>query len=119
MRSVCRHCHHKYVNRPRGLCFHCFYAPGVRDLYPTCSKYGRRGVPMRNEDKHPLPTPTACLPGTEAKVEVLEARALAGEQLFSPLDARDKESDGPRTQRRRGSYRLQFREYSHSYEVME
>ena len=30
----CRHCHERKVCRPRGLCWRCYYAPGVRDQYP-------------------------------------------------------------------------------------
>ena len=39
----CRHCHEGPVNRPRGLCWSCYYRPGVRDLYPSTSKFARRG----------------------------------------------------------------------------
>jgi hypothetical protein len=33
--TVCRHCNKHPVNRPRGLCWKCFYTPGVRALYPA------------------------------------------------------------------------------------
>ena len=41
---ICRHCRRSGVNRPRGLCWTCYYTPGVRELYPSGSKYARRGV---------------------------------------------------------------------------
>jgi hypothetical protein len=73
------------VNRPRGLCWLCFYAPGVKDRYPSSSRYGRRGV-GNIAGGHALPEPTACLPGTPEKVAVLAARAAAGLALFHPAD---------------------------------
>lgn len=36
---ICRHCRRPSVNRPRGLCWTCYYEPGVRDLFPVTSKY--------------------------------------------------------------------------------
>jgi hypothetical protein len=39
---ICVHCCKKKVNRPRGLCWGCYYTPGVRDLYPITSKFGKR-----------------------------------------------------------------------------
>ena len=41
---LCRHCQKVRSNRPRGLCWSCYYTPGVRDLYPSTSKFARRGV---------------------------------------------------------------------------
>jgi len=29
---ICRHCQKSKVNRPRGLCWSCYYRPGVREL---------------------------------------------------------------------------------------
>ena len=37
---ICRHCNKNKVNRPRGLCWDCYYMPGVRDLYPMPIKPG-------------------------------------------------------------------------------
>lgn len=39
---LCRHCGREPANRPRGLGWACFYTPGVRDLYPSTSKYAAR-----------------------------------------------------------------------------
>jgi hypothetical protein len=78
----CRHCNRTKVNRPRGLCWSCYYAPGVRDLYPSTSKFAKRGVPDFN-GRAREPAPATRSPGD---VEVLEARAVAGESLFHPDD---------------------------------
>ena len=44
MIPICKHCEKSKVNRPRGLCWSCYYPPGVKDMYPSTSKYARRGV---------------------------------------------------------------------------
>lgn len=83
----CRHCHHTRVNRPRGLCWSCYYAPDVRDRYPTISKFGRRG-PGNFHGQLPLPQrPTEALPGSPEKVAVLEERVRLHFQLWHPRDA--------------------------------
>ena len=43
---LCRHCNRRPSNRPRGLCWTCYYTPGLRDQYPSTSKFGRRGVEL-------------------------------------------------------------------------
>ena len=84
---LCRHCNRVPSNRPRGLCWSCYYTPGVRDLYPSTSKFARRGVSDYNGDGQ-LPTePTSALPGSAEKVAILEARAARGESLWHPHDA--------------------------------
>jgi hypothetical protein len=84
---MCRHCNHVKSNRPRGLCWSCYYTPGVRDLYPSTSKFARRGIGDFN-GKAPLPPePTDALPGTAEKVSVLEERARLGLSLWHPADA--------------------------------
>jgi len=84
---LCRHCQKVNSNRPRGLCWSCYYSPGVRDLYPSTSKFARRGVGNGNH-KSEMPEPTDALPGTPEKVVVLEERARLGQCLWHPLDAR-------------------------------
>lgn len=37
--KLCRHCKESSANRPKGLCWSCYYTPGVRKLYPSTSKY--------------------------------------------------------------------------------
>jgi len=85
-RPLCRHCNRKFVNRPRGLCWTCWYTPGVRALYPSTSKFARRGVPDYC-GRSPLPSPTAAPPGSPEKVAVLEARAARGQALWHPADS--------------------------------
>ncbi len=84
--GLCRHCGEIPVNRPRGMCWTCYYLPGVRDLYPSTSKYARKGFGNGNFDA-PLPVPTAERPNTEQKVLVMMMRAALGQQLFHPADA--------------------------------
>lgn len=89
VRAICRHCHVCTAHRPRGLCWTCYYAPGVRDLYPSTSKYARRGVGNFNGNTPLPPEPTAAKPGTPEKIAVMGARAEAGQQLWHPDDATD------------------------------
>jgi hypothetical protein len=83
----CRHCGRGEVNRPRGLCWSCYYTPGLRERYPSTSKFARRGV-GNFHGRVELPSePTTALPGTPEKVAVLEQRALSRQALWHPLDA--------------------------------
>jgi hypothetical protein len=85
---LCRHCKGARANRPRGLCWSCYYRPGVRDLYPSTSKYARCGIRDFN-GKAGLPTaPTRALPGSPEKVAILAQRARLRQSLWHPLDAR-------------------------------
>jgi hypothetical protein len=86
MAMLCRHCKRVNSNRPRGLCWSCYYTPGVRDLYPSTSKFARRGISDFN-GRAAMPEPTAAPPGTAAKVAVLEQRARLGQALWHPQDA--------------------------------
>ena len=83
---MCRHCQRVKSNRPRGLCWSCYYTPGVRDLFPSTSKFARRGIHDFN-GRAQQPEPTTALPGTSEKVRVLEERARLGQALWHPLDA--------------------------------
>jgi hypothetical protein len=84
---TCRHCHNANPSRPRGLCWSCYYTPGVREMYPSTSPFGRRGV--GDFDGWPIdpPEPTCARPGTPEKVAVLQRRALLGVSLWHPDDA--------------------------------
>ena len=83
---ICRHCQKSRVNRPRGLCWSCYYRPGVREQYPSTSKFARRGVGNFCGNAA-VCEPTDALPGTPEKVAVLEQRARMRQQLWHPLDA--------------------------------
>lgn len=85
---LCRHCQKVKSNRPRGLCWSCYYRPGVRDQYPSTSKYARRGVSDFNGQTKVSGEPTAALPGSEDKVAILAERARLGLSLWHPRDAR-------------------------------
>ncbi|MFO0844836.1 MAG: hypothetical protein U0797_20965 [Gemmataceae bacterium] len=85
---LCRHCQKVRSNRPRGLCWSCYYRPGVRDQYPSTSKYARRGVTDFNGQTKGFDEPTEALPGTEQKVAILAERARRGLSLWHPSDAR-------------------------------
>ncbi|MHB1425717.1 MAG: hypothetical protein ACYC3I_21320 [Gemmataceae bacterium] len=90
---LCRHCQRVKSNRPRGLCWSCYYTPGVRELYPSTSKFARRGVGDFNGPIHLPVQPTEALPGSQEKVAILEERARLGVSLWHPDDApMDEES---------------------------
>src|SRR5437867_9723756 len=90
---MCRHCKRVRSNRPRGLCWSCYYTPGVREMYPSTSKFARRGVSDFNGRAGLAPAPTEALPGTPEKVAVLIERARLGLSLWHPKDApMDRES---------------------------
>jgi hypothetical protein len=79
------HCRVAPVNRPRGLCWRCYHVPGVKEQYPICSAFARRGVGLF-AGRGKTPRPTTAAPGTKEKLAVLAARAAAGEELFHPND---------------------------------
>jgi hypothetical protein len=83
---MCRHCNKVKSNRPRGLCWSCYYTPGVREKFPSTSKFARRGVSDFCGKAH-LPEPTDAVPGSAEKVAILEERARLGLSLWHPKDA--------------------------------
>jgi hypothetical protein len=84
---ICRHCQKAPVSRPRGLCWTCYYKPGVRGLYPGTSKFARRGIGSYFSNRPLPPTPTDAVPGTSAKLAVLAERARLKLSLWHPEDA--------------------------------
>ena len=89
MKPMCRHCQKVRSNRPRGLCWTCYYTPGVRELYPSTSKFARRGV-GNFCGTAPLPdSATDAGPGTEEKILILMERAAKRQALFHPGDNSD------------------------------
>ena len=86
-KKVCRHCSAHPMNRPRGLCWGCFYNPAIRVQYPSTSIFAKRGVGNGHVHDAPLPRkPTLAEPGTEDKLLVLMERAERNECLFHPGD---------------------------------
>jgi len=60
----------------------------VKEMYPSTSKYARRGVGNFSGNA-PLPeAPTTAVPGTPEKLAVLEERARLKQAIFHPADAR-------------------------------
>jgi hypothetical protein len=82
---VCRHCNRSPINRPRALCWNCYYAPGVKDLYPSTSPQ-RQGNGLGNKAGRLPAEPTDAQPGSERKIRVMEQRAARGESIFHPDD---------------------------------
>ena len=90
---ICRHCEQpdRVVCRPRGLCWVCYYTPGVRDMY-----HGKSGVTVRRGSGldavgvTPLPPePTDAPVGSTRKVLILAERAAMGVSLWHPADNRE------------------------------
>ena len=83
----CRHCQRAAISRPRQLCWTCYYTPGIRERYPSTSKYGRRGE-GNFYGRVPLPPfPTQAPPGSPEKIALLSQRAQQRTELFHPNDA--------------------------------
>lgn len=87
---MCIHCGREPANRPRGLGWNCYYKTGVRDRYPPTDggRWARNGPGQRVRGLALPATPTAALPGTEAKMAVMAERVTRGEALFHPADLR-------------------------------
>lgn len=80
---MCQHCLLFPVSRSRGLCWSCFYRPGVRERYPP-QGVTHRGLGM---GRRRLPCePTDAWPGTPEKIQVFMQRAARGEELFHADD---------------------------------
>ena len=84
---LCRHCQTGVVCRPRGLCWSCYYTTGVRELYPSTSKYGRRGPGNFNGRPKPPTAPTGAPPGSPETIAVLAQRVQLRQDLWHPADA--------------------------------
>ena len=94
---TCKHCGRSKVNRPRGLCWVCYYLPGVRDRYESGSKYARRGVANITGNRPAPAEPTDAPPGSDAKLAILAMQAKQKVALWHPKDARypgDPRPDG-------------------------
>ena len=83
----CRHCRRKKICRPMGLCWGCYYRPGVKEEYRD-SKYGTPsevGLAASGAADRPV----RALQGSEEKVRELERRAALGMELWHELDGED------------------------------
>lgn len=91
----CRRCGRR-ATRPRGLCWTCYYTPGVKEAFAPLSSDGQRGR-GGNNSRGCLPDETTdAIPGSEEKIQVLTERASRGESLFHPFDSRqDRDAELP------------------------
>ena len=83
--AACRHCGRK-ANRPRGLCWTCYYTPAVSDRYPSTSKFCTHKPEELLACLGPAAWPTAAPPGSREKVAVLSDRAGDRLELWHALD---------------------------------
>lgn len=85
---MCRACGQKKPSRPRGLCWQCFYAPGVKDRHEPVNVYGRRGAGQKG--KGGSVTPTIAAPRSTDRVDEMAERAAKGLPLFHRADRLDR-----------------------------
>jgi hypothetical protein len=114
--KVCVRCKVNKPNRPRGLCWHCYYTPGVRERYGPTTVHGRRGIGHNDSGAKPLDPRggTAHPPGSLGRIAVMEERAELGYAILHPDDAKDYShadpSEAPRRAQRDGTECEQARE---------
>ncbi len=83
----CRHCQKKKISRARSLCWKCYYTPGVRDLYPSTSKFVKRGLHGGDFNSPSLPPePIVERLDRESYFAVLCQRAEARQSIFHDDD---------------------------------
>ena len=89
----CLHCSRAGYTYSRGLCRSCHSILAIRCQYPCQSREKGDFVESvylaDNRRKRYRGVATAAMPGTEAKLQVLEDRVRRGEELFHPGDAVD------------------------------
>lgn len=86
--GLCQHCARRKANRARRLCAPCYRDDAIRGLYKPYQRISV-GLHAYSGDVPPLSdAPTDARPGTVEKVRVMEARALAGQHVHHPKDAR-------------------------------
>lgn len=87
--NICRHCRKQPINRPKQLCWSCYYTPGVVALYPSTHKATRRGVGNGNVQGRQPEKPTTAPPGSRRKLAVMLQRIKRYETVDHPDDAKD------------------------------
>ena len=83
----CRNCQKSKVNRPRGLCWSCYYKPGIRQQYPSTSKFARRGAGNFCCAATAPTCSTRAVPGSTEKIAILAERAHNQQTLWHHADA--------------------------------
>ena len=89
MEKRCQNCGIRRANRPRQMCYTCYYrTPEARDNCPSTSKFAPRSCPDRDyvSGRALPPAPTEEVPGTEAKLAVLAERFSLRASLWHPGD---------------------------------
>jgi hypothetical protein len=91
-RSLCAQCGVYPGTRAYGLCWRCYYTPGVRRAHQILTRGKRGSYPREDQVGVVAPTllpstPTEALPGTREKVDEMARRARQGLSLWHPLDA--------------------------------
>jgi len=84
---ACRNCQRSKVNRPRGLCWSCYYKPGIREQFPSTSKFARRGLGNFCGQATVPTCSTRAVPGSEEKIAILAERAKNQQSLWHPADS--------------------------------
>ena len=92
-RAPCRHCGASRVLHRRGLCYACYFTPAIRKKYGPVSPMGNKALGFDTARQLLPPEPTDAIPGSEAKIRVLEARFAARLQMHHPDDAKLSQGD--------------------------
>lgn len=82
-RKPCKHCQKVPSNRPRGLCWSCYYRPGVREQYAIAANSVKKSATCLSGEQA---APTRIRPGPD-KVAVMVFRASLGMPIFCDDDA--------------------------------
>src|ERR1700676_5484794 len=93
---MCLHCLIRKANKSRGLCYSCYFRPGVRGLYPITSQFAPRNVGLHCLG---IGCPTAAVPGSQAKLDVMQQRAKDNVAITHPDDLREDLMPPPKSQR--------------------
>lgn len=93
----CRHCEQTEPEDRRQLCRGCYRDSEIRALYPKL-KFGVWSPTAGFGSSIRLSAePTEALPGTEDKIAVMAGRAMRGEAVCHPRDARRSDQPVERT----------------------
>jgi len=94
-RKKCVECNDRYACRPRGLCWRCYYKPGVVEQHPPpiagrggyVAGTSTVGISGDNQDTSgPCPYPA----GSPEKIEWIARRAMNNQPLWHPDDSQEQ-----------------------------
>lgn len=104
----------KRVCRPRGLCWHCYSAPEIRERIPRSeTRHNRQGHGLGTGSGGIPASATDTAPGSDARLAVYALRAEAGLRLWHPADRR-REDCSPEELRQVQAEEKERRTYLHS-----